>query len=199
MARPRNPDHRAALLAGATRAFSRHGLGASTATIAKEAGVSAGTLFVYYDTKAALINELYVTLKQEMGQAATAGLRTSATPQDQLRHLWDNWITWATTDPDRQRALAQLRVAEHLSEDSHEAVRAAYAGVAELVAGITATGPMQGVPLGFTTALMSAIADTTIDDLIQHPDPTGVRSSTAFAAMWRALAGTSTAQTGETI
>ena len=198
MARPKNPAHRAALLAAATRVFAGHGLGASTAMIAKEAGVSAGTLFVYFDTKTTLINELYVTLKGEMAQVATAGLRASDTPRDQLRRMWDNWIIWATIDPNRHRALAQLSVAEDLSGDSHQAVRAAYAGIAELLAAITADGPMQDVPLGFTTALMSAIAETTIDDLIRHPDPGGIRSSTAFGAMWRALTGPSPTETGAT-
>lgn len=189
MARPKNPAHRDALLAAAARTFASQGLGASTATIAKEAGVSAGTLFVYFETKTVLINELYISLKTEMGRIATAGLADNMTPREQLRLMWDNWISWATAEPERQRALAHLSVAEDLNAQSHQAVGEAYAGIARLLQKITGNGPMQNAPLGFVTTLMSAIADATINDLIKYPDPSGTRSALAFDAMWRALVG----------
>jgi AcrR family transcriptional regulator len=189
MTRPRNPAHRDALLAAATRTFASLGLGAPTAMIAKEAGVSAGTLFTYFETKPVLINELYVALKTEMGRTASAGLSDEMTPREQLRLMWDNWISWATADPDRQRALARLGVAEELTAESHRLVGEAYAGISRLLSRITADGPMRETPLGFVSTLMSAVADATINDLIQNPDPTGTRSTLAFDAMWRAIAG----------
>lgn len=189
MARPRNPAHRDALLTAATRTFASQGVAASTATIAKEAGVSAGTLFTYFESKPVLINELYVALKTEMGRSATAGTLDDGTPREHLRLIWDNWVAWATADPDRQRALAHLGVAHELTAESHRAVAEAFADIAALLARITAAGPMKNAPLGFVSTLMSAIADATIDDLLQHPDPTGTRSTLAFDAMCRALAG----------
>lgn len=189
MARARNPAHRVALLDAATRVFAAEGLGASTASIAREAGVSSGTFFVYFDTKTALVNELYVVLKSGMGRAATNGLRAGASPHDQLRAMWDRWIAWALEDPDRRRALAHLSVAEELGNDSRLAVHAAYTGTVEILQQIVDGGPMREAPLSFVSTLMSVIADATIDELIANPDPTGIRSTVAFDAMWRALAG----------
>ena len=189
MARSRNAAHQVALLHAATRVFAAQGLGASTASIAREAGVSTGTLFVYFQTKTALVNELYVVLKSEMGRAATDGVRAQAGRWEALRYMWDRWVAWAMDDPDKRRALAHLSVAEDLTDDSRVAVHAAYAGTAEILKRIAADGPMRDVPLGFVVTLMSAIADATIDDLLADPDPTGVRSALAFDAMWRALAG----------
>ena len=57
----------------AARVIAVQGLGAATATIAREAGVSNGSLFTYFDTKADLLNQLYLELKTEMGAAADAG------------------------------------------------------------------------------------------------------------------------------
>lgn len=189
MARPKNLAHRDALLAAATREFAVEGLGASTASIAKAAGVSAGTLFVYFDTKTVLINELYVALKTEMGRVSVIDLPEDATDRERLRLMWDNWIAWATTDPNRQRALAHLSVAEDLTAESHRAVGEAYAGIAKLLERIIADGPLRGAPLSFVVTLLSAIADATMADLIRTPDPSGTRSALAFDAMWRALAG----------
>jgi AcrR family transcriptional regulator len=76
MARARSENRRNAILSAATRVIASQGLGAATATIAKQAGVSNGSLFLYFDTKAMLLNELYVSLKTEMGAAAIAGLPT---------------------------------------------------------------------------------------------------------------------------
>jgi AcrR family transcriptional regulator len=189
MARSRNPAFRAGLLEAATRTFGEHGLGASTASIAREAGVSAGTLFVYFDTKSVLVNELYVELKTEMARVATEAMSPDAGPREQLRHMWDQWIAWSTTHPEKRRALAHLGVAEDLSDDSRAATHDAYTGIAALVSTIAEAGPMRAAPLGLVLTLLSSITDAVIDDLLRTPDPTGVRSTFAFDAMWRALAG----------
>ncbi len=189
MPRIRNPAHRVALLTAATKVFAAEGLGASTASIAREAGVSTGTLFVYFPTKTALVNELYVVLKSEMGHVASEGIRSHELPREQLRSMWDRWLRWALDNPDKRRALAHLSVAEELSGDSRLAVHAAYATTADILKQIVADGPMREVPLSFVSTLMSAIADATIDDLIAQPDPTATRSTQAFDALWRALAG----------
>ena len=189
MARARNPAHRHDLLVAATRVFDEYGLGASTASIAKEAGVSTGTLFVYFDTKSDLVNELYVELKSEMARIATDALPSGTTPREQLRHMWDRWIAWSTTQPQKRRALAHLGVAGDLTDESRAAVGQAYADIAPRVRTIVEAGPLRDAPLAFALGLMSSITDATIDDLIQNPDPDGSRSTLAFDAMWRALAG----------
>jgi AcrR family transcriptional regulator len=63
MARPKSDDKRSAIVSAAIRVIAGEGLGAATATIAKEAGVSNGSLFTYFETKADLLNRLYVELK----------------------------------------------------------------------------------------------------------------------------------------
>ena len=53
-------------MAAAVRLIASEGLGAATMTIAKEAGVPNGSLFTYVETKADLLNQLYLELKAEM-------------------------------------------------------------------------------------------------------------------------------------
>ena len=184
VARSRNLAHRDALLAAGTSAIAAHGLAATTATIAKEAGVSAGTLFVHFESKPALVDQLYVALKTEMGAVAMDGLPLGATPREQLLHLWCQWVRWATGAPEPRSALAP---------ESRRAVHRAFASTSELLERCRAGGPMQAVPLGFVLRVLTAIADATIDDLIQSPgtgpalaDP---RTSIGFDAIWRAIAG----------
>ena len=192
MARRRNPAHRAALLSSATQLIAGHGVGVTTAAIADQAGVSPGTLFNSFETKSALLNVLFVSLKCEMGRQATRGLVADAPPEDQLRCLWNGWVGWATSEPDKRRALAHLDVAAEITDDSREVVHRAMTDSADVLEGCRAGGPMQVVPLGFVLQILTAIANTTIDDLIARPgsvvatdDP---RSKAAFHAIWRAVA-----------
>ncbi len=48
VARPRSEDKRMAILEAATEAIAEAGLGASTALIARKAGVAEGTIFRYF-------------------------------------------------------------------------------------------------------------------------------------------------------
>lgn len=191
MARPRSDDRRKAILSAATRVIASQGLAAATAAIAKEAGVSNGSLFVYFDTKAALLNELYIALKTEMTAAATAGLPAEGEPREQIFHMWTQWLRWATTNPEKRRALAQLEVADDITADTHRAVGSAFSGIADLLERSRASGPMRDAPLGFALSLTSAIADATIDAMIREPAEAEARSRVAFEAMWRILAGSS--------
>lgn len=165
------------------------GLTAATATIAKEAGVSNGSLFLYFDTKTTLLNELYVTRKSEMAEAAIAGLPADDAPREQVRHMWTQRLRWATANPEKRRTLAQLEVADEVTAENQQIVRQAQAGLAELLERSRENGPMRDVPLGFVLTLASAMADVTMDAVIREPEQAEMHSTTAFEAVWRVLAG----------
>lgn len=188
MARPRSDDKRSAIMSAAIRVIAVQGLGAATAVIAKEAGVSNGSLFVYFDTKAMLLNELYVALKVEMGAAAVDGLPVESDAREQVLHMWNQWLHWATSFPEKRRTLAQLEVSDDIAADSHRIVSSAFSGIADLLERSRVTGPMREAPLGFVLALTSAIADATIDAMIREPDRAETNGRIAFDAIWRMLA-----------
>jgi len=190
MARPRSNERRTAILDAATRVIAAHGLAATaTSAIAKEAGVSNGSLFVYFDSKATLLNELYVLLKSEMGQAAFANSPELVSPREQLHHVWVQWLAWATSNPDKRRTLAQLEVADDIKLESHTLVRDAQRDMAALLERCREGGPMASLPIGFVLLLTGAIADATMDLLIRDPRLDEDRGGAAFEAVWRVLAG----------
>ena len=168
--------------------IASQGLGAATATIAREAGVSNGSLFVYFDTKAALVNELYVALKTEMAEAAVEGLPVDAGIREQLLHMWNRWLRWATTYPEKRRTLAQLDPSEDITAETHRTASQAFSGIAELLQSSHADGRMQDAPLNFVLTLTSAIAEATIDAMIRRPAEADALSRAGFDAMWRVLA-----------
>ena len=115
MARPRNEDRRQAIMAAAGRVIASQGLAAPTALIAKEARVSNGSLFTYFETKADLLNQLYVELKTEMAAAALEGIPTGKSVRAQMAGMWASSLGWATAYPDKRRTLAQLSVSDEIT------------------------------------------------------------------------------------
>ena len=187
MARPRSDERRTAIMSAAIRVIASEGLGAATATIAKEAGVSNGSLFTYFDTKSDLLNQLYIELKVEMGAAALNGLPIESGIREQLRYMWRHWLRWATSCPEKRRTLAHLDVSADITPASHQAGRQTMAGVAMLLERSRENGPMRDAPLAFVVALMSAMADATIDFVIHDPVNADTHCKVSFDAMWRML------------
>jgi AcrR family transcriptional regulator len=175
-------------MAAAIRVIAAQGLSAPTAAIAKEAGVSNGSLFTYFETKAALLNQLYMELKAEMGAAALDELPAENDIRKQLLHMWSHWLRWATSYPEKRRTLAHLGVSDDITAESHQTASRGLAGIAKLLERSRENGPMRDAPLGFVVALMSALADATIDFMIHDRANADKHAEAAFDAMWRMLA-----------
>ena len=174
-------------MSAAARVIAAQGLGAATATIAKEAGVSNGSLFTYFGTKADLLNELYLDLKADMGAAALGGVPAGGEVREQMLHMWSRWLHWAATYPERRRALAQLEVSDEITPPAHQAASQAMTGIAEILERSRETGPMRDVPLAFVVSLASALAETTIDFIVGDPDHADEHGRTGFDALWRMI------------
>ncbi len=187
MARPKSSDRRSAIVSAAIRVIAANGLGAPTAAIAKEAGVSNGSLFTYFETKADLLNRLYVELKVEMAAAALDGLPPGGDIRKQAYYMWSHWLRWATSCPDKRRTLAYLDVSDEITPESRRTAHLAMAGVDELLERIRENGPMRDAPLGLVVGLTGALADATIDFMIRDPANADEHCMAAFDAFWRML------------
>jgi len=188
MARPKSDDKRDAIMAAAIRVIAAQGLSAPTAMIAKEAGVANGSLFNYFQTKSDLLNQLYIELKTEMAAAALEGLPTEADIREQALLMWSHWLRWATSCPDKRRTLAHLGVSDNITPENLQAGHRIMAGVAKLLERSRENGPMRDAPLGFVVAIMSGLADATIDFIIGDPANADKHSAAAFDALWRIVA-----------
>lgn len=188
MARPRSEEKQKAIFAAATHVIATHGMSAPTAMIAKEAGVSNGTLFAYFETKADLLNRLYVGLKAEMSTAALDGLPTEGDIRTQMFHMWSHLLRWATSCPEKRRTLAHLSVSDDITSGSRQNAIDEIADVIQLVERARENGPMRDAPLGFIAALMTSLLDATIDYMIQDPANSDKHCTAAFDAFWRMIA-----------
>lgn len=187
MAKPRSESKRNDLLAAATRVIVVQGLSASTATIAKAAGVATGSLFTYFETKAQLFNELYLDLKADMATAAIQDVEPNADLHTELLQAWTNWMAWAVANPGKRRALAQLGVSEEITATTRTAAHETMAGLARLMERARADGPMKAAPMELAAAIMNSLAETTMDFMVQDPIYADEHCHVGFNALWRVL------------
>jgi AcrR family transcriptional regulator len=175
-------------MAAAIRVIAAQGLGAPTAMIAKEADVSNGSLFTYFETKADLLNALYVEIKTEMAAAALDGLPVRGDVRKQALHSWLCSLRWAMSCPDKRRTLAHLGVSDDITPASRQVGHRTMAGVARLIERSRENGPMRKVPLEFVVAVMNALADATIDFMIRDRANAEKHAIAGFDAFWRTIA-----------
>jgi AcrR family transcriptional regulator len=96
-----------------------------TARIAKHAGVATGTLFNYFPSKDALIDAVYLHLKQKWIQHIMVGYPANEDVRHCLGHIWFRHIDWGVRYPSyyalkQQLALSDLLSAETLNRQAEE-------------------------------------------------------------------------------
>jgi AcrR family transcriptional regulator len=84
-------DKREAILAATLRLVSERGFhDAPMSLIAREAGVSAGIIYHYFDNKEALIHALFIQAKRDFGAAVSAGYDPALPLREQFWRMMSN-------------------------------------------------------------------------------------------------------------
>jgi AcrR family transcriptional regulator len=187
MARPKSDEKRSAIMAAAIQVIAAQGLSAPTAMIAKAAGVSNGALFTYFDTKADLLNALYLHIKADMAEATMTGLPLYTDLRVQMRYVWDRWVAWAIAHPEQRKVLAYLSVSHDITPATRDAASETYAGIAALLNQSRAQGVLREAPLMFVGALVVALLDATVNYMTLDTDAAPAHAATGFDALWRML------------
>jgi AcrR family transcriptional regulator len=188
MARPLSEDKRTAILEAATEAVATLGVSAPTAKIAKGAGVAEGTLFTYFANKDELLNRLYLELKMDLRDAVIAGYPAGKSLIDRSRHFWDRYIGWGSAYPLKRRAMRQLAVSDRITEETKKLLGDAFGEVNDMMRECAAGGAMRHQPPSFVSAIMSAIADATMDFIAREPAQAKRYTKAGFDAFWNAVA-----------
>ena len=183
MARPKSEDKKQALLEAATSAIAQSGIAASTAMIARSAGVAEGTLFRYFATKDDLLNALYLHLKSDLCQAMLAGLVENVSPKEFTHSIWNSYIDWGVRNPTGHHAIRRMAVSEKITDETIEQVRAMFPELQKLCQRSVRAVFMSDDFRAFGDALFLSLAEATIEFASREP-----QKALGFEAMWLALA-----------
>jgi AcrR family transcriptional regulator len=189
VARPKSEDKRIAILDAATRVFAERGLAAApTFEISKRAGVAEGTLFTYFKSKDDLINLLYREIKLELADAMMSDFPRKKNVRTKLQHVWNRYVKWGIANPERRKVLAQLYVSEVLTKESKEAGSAPFVEMHNMIRdAIDVRAFRNDLPVELASKSFGALADATMDLMVQHSAKANRYRDSGFQMYWAAL------------
>jgi len=107
------------ILDAAVALFAERGYhGTAVPLVAKAAGVGAGTIYRYFDSKQGLVNELYRREKQAVTDYVLGAFPFAAPPREQFHTFFERIVTYARQNPDAFRFLEHHHHAPYLDEES---------------------------------------------------------------------------------
>lgn len=167
------------------REIAQAGVGASTAQIAKGAGLAEGTLFTYFPTKDELLNELYVELKSDVYRRINAVFPHRAGLRERARHIWTEYMHWAMEKPEARKASLQLHVSDRVTAETRERINPEFGTVAKTMDEVSRSGAFKTLPTDFASAAMKAMQEAVMDSAAKKPRQKGKLIEEGFEAFWR--------------
>jgi AcrR family transcriptional regulator len=128
--------------------------GASMAKIAKAAGVSPATIYLYFKNKDDMVQTLYLDLKQRMLRAMLEGTDQEKTLKAKLRRAWRNYHALHASRPEVYRFCEQFFNSPHIRTLPPEQVARVYAPLAALFAAAEEQGLIRPQPFAVTFSYM---------------------------------------------
>lgn len=126
-------DKREAILQATLKLVSENGFhGTAMSKVAKEAGVSAGIIYHYFENKDALMVELYLELKKRSSEAQLTAIDPSQPLRTQIRQMWGVMIRWFIEHPQQTAYVHQFCGSPYFSSEVEERGKAVYKPVMEI-------------------------------------------------------------------
>lgn len=188
MARPRSEDKRDAILNAAIEVLAELGERAPTSKIAKLAGIAEGTLFTYFSSKEELLNQLYLSLKAELRQVMMLHYPLTAELKTQIHHVWQAYVTWGISTPQKRKVMAQLSTSEQITAESKQIGMQSFCDMTNLLQEQITLGLLRDYPPLFIGSMLGALADLTMSFMVQEPQNADLYRESGFEAFWHAVA-----------
>ncbi len=179
MARPKQhtPEE---ILSAAMSLFRDEGVNVSTARIAREAGVSNGTLFNYFPTKQALIDALYISIKNDLAEAVGT-IPAEGSIRTRMRLVWDRWFAWARQNRDAYAVMNLLLQSNLASPEAQQAGSDALKGRSVLTEAMDC-GALVDLPLEYLAGLIQRQLDQAV-----MSDLDDDQAQVAFGVLWNGI------------
>ena len=184
MARPLSEEKREAILEAAAELVAQMGTGASTANIAKAAGVAEGTLFTYFGTKDDLLNQLFVEIEKGLARMLASSPQAGS-PRERVRHIWDRLIDWGVANPTQRKALRQLKVSDRVSAKSRRSCDAMFQEAREMVEQSLAGHVDPKRASFYIGTVLMGLADIVIEAIAGKPKDAKHLRQAGFDLFWK--------------
>jgi AcrR family transcriptional regulator len=149
---------RTKLLDAAAKVFLEHGFSAASMDLVRqEAGVSNGSLYHHYPTKAQLADALYAYTLRDFHASLLVPISGKATAEAGVKGLIRAYIEWVVKHPERARLLQRLRRTGDIADatrERNEANAEAFGALAQWLERQVKAGEIRAMPFPVWMALV---------------------------------------------
>lgn len=148
-------DKKSAILNATLELITTNGIHATPMSeVAKQANVAAGTIYHYFESKNVLINELYASLKQKMGEALLRDDNPAASVKERYFRFWTNLYQFFVENPKEFDFLENYAQSPVVSEEVKKENEVHYNPVIIFLAEGIEKGVLRDMPVELMTALV---------------------------------------------
>ena len=152
-------------------------VGLTMPLIAKQSGVAAGTLYIYFKSKDDLILALYKVVKKRFGATIFIGFSPELTVEEGFQVIWENSLRYTVSNFSEQVFLQQFIASPYKREDQAMAIaRPVMAPLAQLLE----RGQRQGLLKPDTEVLIPSLLFGFVQQIAAHIHDKPVRLTKAF-------------------
>ena len=191
MKRPSQDAIRERIRGGLVRVVAKMGIGGTSITaVAKEAGVSAGTIYLHFEDKADLLQKVYLQIKTEFHSIMVAA-NQEADSKAMIHRMWRDMFQFTTAHPHDFLFIEYAGAAQVLTEEQTCHVAGFQVEIAAMLQCAIDDGTLASLPVTTVTTLLVAPAMhlARISALNNTPVDASQLELT-FERVWMSIAGT---------
>jgi AcrR family transcriptional regulator len=163
--------------------------GASVAKIAKRAGVSAGTIYLYFPNKDELLQQVYLEIKTEFHDQMMAANDASAPTADKIHNMWLSMFHYLSAHPNDFLFAEYVSAAKVLDAVSQSEVTAMSDQLASILRGAINDGTLGEAPIDSIVALLVSPATQLVrKSIVTNKAISRETVDQTYTMIWKAIA-----------
>ena len=161
----------------------------STASISQKAGVATGTLFLYFENKEELVNELYLECKDDYASYIEEGIDKHTTFKAQIRHIWDRNLECKLKNPEKLKFMMQFCSSPYITKMTQEKAMNRISLTNEVVKRAIENKEVVASSAELLSAMISGYFHTAALFLLDHPHSRNFQkwSDESFNFFWKGI------------
>jgi len=182
-------DSKEKILNASLKLFIKEGFhGTSTAKIAKEAGVSNGTLFHHFKTKESLISSLYLKTKENYRAYLLEHIKPCKASKIKIRQFWFSCAEWTLENRDSMIFFTMFSNSPYIDNLSKEDASRNFAFIFELFQQAIDEEILINVHTSLIVNYLLASVQAFANFIKDNPDKLEEYRDVAFRMFWRSIA-----------
>jgi len=183
-------DKREKIIDTAIRLIIEEGINVPTAKIAKESGVSNGTLFNYFETKQNLIDTIFLSIKEEVYQCMPEDCCSNLELREFILNMWKKVFFWARENIEKHKACVIIKSSDALSKEALDKERDVFKCIlVKTVEGIK-NNKIINIPTDYIEELGAMHLTTAINYAAKHQlkdEELEKHINTSFEIFWKGI------------